>query len=1083
MRTILLIIMALIATTVDANYISESEALSFAKKAIGSKQAESPLSTSQLRKISKKFTSVENNRSSSAESPYYVFNIGENEGFIIIGGNDLSPKILGYSDNGSFTFDNMPPQLSWLMESYERGSRKLSNLNQSKTIANNSINLLEEAGILLETANWGQQFPYNLACPVFDNVHSPTGCVATAMAIVMKYHNWPDRGRYSWEIKNDNIYKDFSKSEYRFESFADHYGNDTPITSDIENLSHLMSDLGIACNMYYGKEESKSATSHLGYLLSRFFKYSPESRHLIRRDFSDEEWRDYIIRDLNNKLPIIYSASSDLIGSHTFVIDGYKGNLYHINWGWDGRLNGYFDIESLNPYNVDEGSYDKSHSMIIGIEPDKDSQEFSEIWLDSGTERGYDWQPLWLQDSFIGKGMCIDCTDVVSGRPFSLITETITAPTSFDGQVGIAITGSDDSIIEIIKTVDVNSNADHPTLGSIPYYYLYDAHIWKDLVFHGQIEPGMRIQLIAKRNSEQDWKRVNGTPETPTCLPVTGNTPNVLRENVTIHGTEELEADVVDYDYQLARIGQNNSFSLYSKFGVAHIYRDDMYLGTQDDFNFKFSDLYNPNGFGNPLTSSTRKTDIYYTPQNQLVSKIIDDVVPGTLEDRFDEDDIRDVYKLKISGSLNNQDLLVLNKLRSLGELDLFEASLEGNILSTPLPKLRVLNLPRNLKSADVPYDYYGDHMVKILNVPESLEDLGGLEVRDFIVFNSPVPPTANPETIKRLTLNYQKKAETILIVPQGCKKMYQEHEYWSHFAEIIEMESDDYFDAYFKVYNDIMYCQITNKLIALTNVIRFRNENTMNLPDDSFRFPYHVAELPLNINGKKITFYKEMKSYTTEEKNFNGREFFFIPSDGFLSTYGYVGWDNKWTCPLQYIITPGLFPNFSGVSGYAIVPAHNKIDTNGMDEDTFGNRIWKKYEMFGMVCDKTKNLIKISPELEGVEIDQVNYDGVTITPTHPFIYPVDFTRHKNISVSYSFNNIKMETEYPESIIESLPDVSLEEMTSARDIEINESEIVKIFDLSGRVIYVGNRIEEPCLENGIYIVAKGQSVKKVIVNK
>ena len=83
-----------------------------------------------------------------------------------------------------------------------------------------------------------------------------------------------------------------------------------------------------------------------------------------------------IDNELKAKRPILYSGqSSD--GGHEFVCDGSDGKgLYHINWGWGGYQDGYFDLTILQPQKGGAGSgsavdgFNRDCSMIIGIAPD-----------------------------------------------------------------------------------------------------------------------------------------------------------------------------------------------------------------------------------------------------------------------------------------------------------------------------------------------------------------------------------------------------------------------------------------------------------------------------------------------------------------------------------------------------------------------------------------------------------------------------------------------------------------------------------------------------------------------------------------
>lgn len=214
--------------------------------------------------------------------PYYVFNATDDKGFVIISGDDRAKKILGYSDKGNFDMDNMPPQLAAMLEQYAEQIPKLSGdtPDPSWSAPARRVSASDE-GVLLETANWGQGYPYNAQCPIIDGVQCPTGCVATAMAIVMKYHNWPEQGRGKYDPFQDyyiylpqdhpSLYvvgntKFDPVIEFNFEGYD--FGWDD-IPTDVNgiangNLSSNMLAIGRSVGMIYTQKESGAKTYALG---------------------------------------------------------------------------------------------------------------------------------------------------------------------------------------------------------------------------------------------------------------------------------------------------------------------------------------------------------------------------------------------------------------------------------------------------------------------------------------------------------------------------------------------------------------------------------------------------------------------------------------------------------------------------------------------------------------------------------------------------------------------------------------------------------------------------------------------------
>lgn len=139
-------------------------------------------------------------------------------------------------------------------------------------------------------------------------------------------------------------------------------------------VAKLLYHCGVACEMDYGPSSGANVTPAI---LSTYFGYDSDLMQDLNRDvFTLAEWSQIMDKELTAKRPILYSGqSSD--GGHEFVCDGTDGNgLYHINWGWGGYQDGYFDVTILNPDKGGAGSgsapdgYNQYCSMIIGITPD-----------------------------------------------------------------------------------------------------------------------------------------------------------------------------------------------------------------------------------------------------------------------------------------------------------------------------------------------------------------------------------------------------------------------------------------------------------------------------------------------------------------------------------------------------------------------------------------------------------------------------------------------------------------------------------------------------------------------------------------
>ncbi len=1011
--------------------------------------------------------------------PYYIFNASEDKGFVIVSGDDRAKKILGYSDKGSFDCDNLPPQLKDLLGQYAKQIESLpesapTDLSWTET----STSFSNESGsVLLETANWGQGYPYNAKCPVIDGFQCPTGCVATAMAIVMKYHNWPNQGRYKWTNTYDNnLFVDFSESHYNFSTFKDSYDDTEDLTPDVLNMAKLCYDAGMAVNMLYNNESGAQVTLP-GYAMTRFFKYSPDCHFHTKLDFTDKEWNDELKENLNLGLPVIYGANNETTGGHEFIIDGYNEDYFHINWGWYGELNGYFKLSALAPDNNDEFSYDSNHTMISHIKPDYQEQTLSEIWVDCGNDRGHFWQPEWVQQSTRGYGMIISCEEVQTDVPFTIMVHQINIPTKFIGELAIAVMNKNNDIVEILRTQDIqmiNPNFE------FPYYPYYNVDAWKDLIYHGPTSNDLYLQLISREIGNDNWRIVNGTEHTPTRLSFKGNEPMIVTPFITYHGIDESTKDLVDFTVDTSRVGQGITFGCKCTWGVARVYVDDQFQFAVSDFHSKHRE---EEGFGSPHTKTSCKIDIYYTPQNELISKTIHVSAPGTLSNLITDEDKYNLYRLKLTGLLNNDDIKSLNSLYCLGELDMEESSIEGNVLTVWLPYLRVLTLPKWLKKL-YPEDTLHPTYTGIVNIPSEVTDCGYFRPESFVVFNSPEPPSSMFSSIPSY-FDGINSLGFVIIVPKGSRGAYAQHPYWKYASEIIEMDKDDYFDGSFKIGEDAMYCNITKNYASIilnhkmSDIVSAIIEDPQRPWDKGF-YPYRYFKIPSSIDGKSIQFFREMYAYSTLTYN-DCRKLYYIPSDSFLTflptkindeyNYYYPG----------FIISPCLEPNFAGCFACVLVPAHSNTCEELDKEDQYGNFNYERHEMFGMNCNKKGNTVNIYPDLYGVHIERVFINGLECFSDN-CLYKADFSNDVEIKVVYNYLGFDtMTTEYTADFIASLPD-SQDYSDGVDDIFADNRERVEVFSLSGIFIKnVSTREELNTLQPGMYVLRSGNKTEKVLI--
>lgn len=338
----LICLVALLFPSVSlAQQVSEGQARERAKEFFLSKERRT--SNSSVRKAMKQ-RSESQLTLATQDSTYYVFNVGESQGFVVVSGDERTTPVLGYADKGHFEEDNLPEGLKQLLGQYQSEMKTLKEMGVQNAVPRNLSETKRPAiEPLLRTA-WGQEDPYNRMCPE----QSVTGCVATAAAQIMDYHHWPaattltipgyTSGTSQYEIP------DLEPTTFDWEQIARHEkGREEQITDEsCDAVAKLMYYVGASLEMNYTTWESGSSHFMAVPALQQYFDYDA---YLLERDAqSSLFWDDILYNELSHGRPMLYVGSmNSLQSAHAFVCDGYDGEgRFHFDWGWDGDENGYF---------------------------------------------------------------------------------------------------------------------------------------------------------------------------------------------------------------------------------------------------------------------------------------------------------------------------------------------------------------------------------------------------------------------------------------------------------------------------------------------------------------------------------------------------------------------------------------------------------------------------------------------------------------------------------------------------------------------------------------------------------------------
>ena len=381
---------------------------------------------------------------------YYVFNIGDNDGFVIVSGDDRTTPVLGYSDEGSFDLSRMPENMKYWLGSYGEQLKALRQM--SDTEAATAICAPRKARQQTRnsiapfiTTKWDQATPYWNELPDFVTefevnketgdttvvTEKPyTGCVATAMSQIMNFYKQPEAitealPSYTFTVSGGNFnYSTVTMEALPPTSFDWNHMRDTYTGAEDEvytsAVAHLMLYVGCSVKMQYNLSGSGSFTDDIP---KGFAYFGYGSKIAFRTDYTQESWNNLVYSELAEGRPMIYNGTAGSGGGHSFVCDGYEfGEFFHINWGWGGMGNGFFQLSIMNPHASGIGGsssaegYNMKQNIVYNIIPGtaqgggeddpEEKEPFLTVTAISGTTTPYGFKersevdkPFMIEDS------------------------------------------------------------------------------------------------------------------------------------------------------------------------------------------------------------------------------------------------------------------------------------------------------------------------------------------------------------------------------------------------------------------------------------------------------------------------------------------------------------------------------------------------------------------------------------------------------------------------------------------------------------------------------------------------------------
>lgn len=334
------------------------------------------------------------------EPVFYVFGYpesrdGDGGGFVIASADDRLRPVLANVRGAIFDPDAIPANMAWWLSEYEREAASVFSAEAGEASGTSAGAILENYShwtsipTLLSTT-WNQGKPYNGDAPAVNGNQCVTGCVATAMAQIVRHHHiTPPTGNgvasYTTTTYKLPVSYDFNNPSFDWDNMLDSY--DDSYTSDQGRaVANLMKACGVAVNMDYSPSASGAPSVLVPTALNQYFGFDRSSSLVTRADYNTAEWEELIYHELSNSRPVFYSGGSNS-GGHAFVCDGYSSDgLFHINWGWGSYCDGFFALSVLNPSGQgiggSAGGYNNGQQAALCIPPTaQDKPSYSDYVL------------------------------------------------------------------------------------------------------------------------------------------------------------------------------------------------------------------------------------------------------------------------------------------------------------------------------------------------------------------------------------------------------------------------------------------------------------------------------------------------------------------------------------------------------------------------------------------------------------------------------------------------------------------------------------------------------------------------------
>lgn len=580
---------------------------------------------------------------------YYVFNAHEGQGYIIISADDCTTPVLGYSLEGRYDAGSMPPAMNWMMHGLESeikaapGLQNPVSMTERRRMARRAAQSNER--ILLETPQWRQEAPFNKHIPG----NALTGCVGTAMAMIMKYHEFPERGTGSFNAVNFDVAYDWANM--RMDSYRSGYSE-----AEAEAVSTLIYHAAASIGTQFGYSGSSAYEVKVPAALVNYFGYDPGVSYKKRSETPTQTEFDRLVEnEIRASRPVLY-CGQDVTAGHAFVVDGYDplSGMIHVNWGWggaDGNNNGgWYASTALNPSVSQSHSFNNLTTIIYNIKPGDGSNSA--------------WSPLHITADGRQPGMSSDLEgDLTVGKEFTVRVGNIKnlSYDRFSGKFAVALFDATGAFKCTLSKID------GMTLDGMALYPFSTVVYSCSLPAGTSVDAGDVIRMATSTDNGQTWLPIAGELVTINEIPATGAVPQYFTVSTPsgISGAAFTGSDKVikGWNYTFRVVPTNPETDVITVKGNGYL------LTPGANYTYTINNVLD-----------NMEIAVYVQPASEVKEKRSLWVgQPGTLETLIEGADAGTIKDLTLFGTIDARDFAFMKGSMKLTRLDLSGVRISAN--------------------------------------------------------------------------------------------------------------------------------------------------------------------------------------------------------------------------------------------------------------------------------------------------------------------------------------------------------------------------------------------------------------------